>query len=647
MAVATESSANATAAEAAKTALMSDRRLLFPAFDPSWVLHHDSELLIVDKPAGVPTQAADPEHRDDLPFRLEQWLATHARDPYVGIHQRLDAATSGVVFYTRSRDANRPMAHQMEGRTVTKVYVAAVFMDEWLRGPTTLRDALIRDGERSRVVHGSFDGGESFVGSRPSAPRSAHRSRDKRGPRGSHRRDPKSRMAVSHVRLLEQRGTRALVEVRIETGRTHQIRAQLSYRGVAIAGDALYGGPPAPRLMLHASRLGFDHPATGERLDIQAPTPAIFERWLEGEDWVSLRDPAALREALQRAMQSRWGLGRAALSSAPTTAFRLLNGRGDGVPGLRVDVYGSHLVAHLYGENAVEAQAQILDALDSLGWAGIYVKQHPKQKNRLGADEQRALAPTEPLRGSAAVEPLVIYEDGVAYATALGDGLSTGIFLDQRDARQRIRRSTSGKRVLNLFAYAGAFGVAAAVGGARKVVDVDVSRPALARASQSQALNEVSTERRQEDAFEFLARAAARSERFDLVIADPPSYSTSSKRRWTSGKDWVELAAGCFAVLAPQGVLYASSNDGRMTLAALRRHIHEGARRAGVSIAQMKELPTPRDFPAAKLHRLWIQEGPQRLQKGQRKQPVKGPRHPAAVRRKRSGKGPWKKKRRS
>lgn len=554
------------------------RRELFPALGAIRIVHEDEHLLAVAKPAGVSCQSADPKRPDDLPHRLKEHLRDRGEGDYLGIHQRLDQATSGLVLYTRTKEANPGLARQMEGRTVRKRYLAAVRGDvSAFEGEgATLSDWLGRDGPVSVVL--------------PEKTRKAKR-------------------AISHVRVLEKRGDRALLELRIETGRTHQIRAQLAYRGLPVAGDRAYGEVRAPRLMLHAAMLGLTHPVSGDALELSVPTPASFGRWLEGEDAVPVDSLEALRVALVRARESRWGLGRAALAPDPTTAFRLLNRGGDGVPGLAVDVYGEHLLAHLYGDRAVAAEETIVAALAELGFAGVYVKKHPKQKNTLTPEQRAALAPTGPVWGAPAPEELAVHEHGVAYSTALGDGLSTGLFLDQRDARLRLREAARGRRVLNLFCYAGAFGVAAAVGEAAKVVQVDVSRPALERAARSEALNGVRTERIRQDVFAYLGGAAKRGERFDIVVVDPPSYSTTGKSRWTSGADWVGLAEACFRVCTKRGTLVVSSNDGRLTQAALRRHVHEGARKAGVGITQMKDLPEPPDFPGAQLHRLWIRLG--------------------------------------
>lgn len=532
---------------------------LWPDFDPARVLYEDADLLAVDKPEGVPSQAADPAHPDDLPHRLRRFLA--ARDggrPYLGIHQRLDQDTSGVVLYAKAKRANASLARQMEGRTVDKRYVALV--EGWKGSDRRLEHRLARgrDGRSRPVGRG-----------------------DRRGKR-----------AVTHARLLRRRGHRALLELRIETGRTHQIRVQLAAVGAPVAGDRIYGGARAPRLMLHARALSLDHPITGEALTVEAPLPAGFEAWLEGRD----APLEALPDRLRRAAERRWGLAH----RAGLTAFRLVNEAGDGLDGLAVDVYGAWLVAQVYSP-AVEARLdEVLDALFDLGFSGVYLKRRPKQANVIVDGRDEVLSPSTPLRGAPAPEPLTVLEHGLPYRVRLGEGLSTGIFLDQRDNRARVRELAEGARVLNLFSYTCAFTVAAAAGGARETLSVDASARLLdwGRDNLEHAgLAEPRHRFLQADVFEALERLGREKARFDLVLVDPPTYSTTKASRWTSRADWVGLAAACLRLLAPGGRMLACSNDRRMRQNELRRHLHEAARRVRVRPRQMKDLPCPGDFP--------------------------------------------------
>ena len=544
----------------------------------------DGAVIVVDKPAGVPSQASTEGANDDLVARVRELLA--ARDHvgeasvYLGVHQRLDRATSGVLAYARKKEANRSLAAQFEGRTVDKRYVAAVA--GWKQGQarTTLRHRLA-PGEEGRVVVA--------------------------GPR-----DARGQPAVTHVERLAHHGDRALLELRLETGRTHQARAQLAAAGAPIAGDRLYAEGraehAAPRLMLHASSLSFEHPISGARVVARAQTPRAFERWIERGDASPLAsglDREALADAIDLACEERFALGRAGLRDREdpgcTTAFRMINEGGDGVPGLAVDVYGDHLVAHLYDDDAIACREPLLDALDALGFDGVYLKVRPKQANTLSDTRTEELAPRTPVRGRSADEELEIVEHGLRYLARLGDGLSTGIFLDQRENRRRIRELSSGKRVLNLFSYTCPFTIAAAAGGAVRTVSVDASKGALERGARGLAHAGLQGDHHElvvEDVFAFLDRARRKSERFDLVLLDPPSYSSVGASRYSTQGGYRPLAAKAMALVAPGGFLLACSNHRQTVRAKLRRLLHEAARDAGREVVQMKDLPSPIDFPA-------------------------------------------------
>lgn len=535
---------------------MVDRRALFPDLDPARIVHESDALIFVDKPAGVPSQAARPEDDDDLPARLRRFLTERDGEAYLGSHQRLDRATSGVMLYTKKRETNKSVAEQLEGRAAVKTYVAAV--KGYRGGDRTLRHRLgpLEDG-RVNVVP----------------------ARDKRG-----------QDAETLVRVRSRNGERALLELQLVTGRTHQARAQLAAEGVPIAGDRVYGDVPGARLMLHAESLAL------REATARAPIPRELLRWMEHGDRSPLEpfDRDAVDDALSRAREDRYALGR----SAHTTAFRLLNEGGDGLPGVSIDVYGDHLVVSLYDEAAVAAREPILDAIHALGFAGIYLKLRPKQANVLVDARNETIAPSRAVRGVDAPDEFLILENGLPYPVRLGDGLSTGVFLDQRDNRRRVRELASGKRVLNLFAYTCPFTVAAAAGGASRTLSVDAARPAIERGERAVAPYSGDHVFVVDDVFVWLERNKKR-ERFDVVILDPPSYSTVGKQRFsTAAGDYRPLAALSMSVVANNGYLLACSNHRQTVQAKLRRLLHEAARMANRRVVQMKDLPAPPDFPA-------------------------------------------------
>jgi 23S rRNA (cytosine1962-C5)-methyltransferase len=557
-----------------------DRTRAWPDVREAWILFEDDDLLVIDKPPGVPSQAADPERPDDVVARLKSHFEARGESAYLGVHQRLDRDTSGVLVFARRREANAALAAQFEGRKVEKTYLACVTGWPAGRKGATLRDVLAPDGAGGvRVVRG-------------------HPGRGKE--------------AVTRVEVAGRSGQRAMLRLSLETGRTHQARVQLAHAGAPIAGDAEYGGAGAPRLMLHASALRLLHPRTGAPMRFEAPVPADFGAWLAQGDLGEriYDDPDALGRALERALERRWALGRATAGPRATTAFRLVNEDGDALPKLAVDVYGDWAVVQLHaGEGPWEDRARreaLLDRVHALGFDGVYLKVRPKQASVLVDPRRDDVAPRAPVRGTPAPEELRILEEGMALWVRLGDGLSTGLFLDQRANRRRVRALASGKSVANLFAYTCAFSVAAALGGATRTVSVDASVAALDRGQSNLAgaLAYAGAAGGDHtfvavDAFAWLASAVKRRERFDVVVLDPPSYSTTKHGRFVADSDYGDLAAAALAVLAPAGRLLACTNHRRISPAKLRRVLFDAAREAGRDAAQVKDLSEDADFTVA------------------------------------------------
>jgi len=541
---------------------------LWTRWSASWVLYQDDDLLVVDKPIDMPTHGARPDDPDDVVSRLSAWLEEREEQPYLGTHQRLDRDTSGVLLFSRRRESNAALAAQFEGRTVQKTYVAVVSGCPRLPKDGVLRHEL------------SQERGGVSVARRPNRQR-------RKG----------AATAITKCRILTSSKGLSTVLLTPRTGRTHQLRAQLAAVGSPIVGDRLYGGAPASRLMLHATSLALLHPLTGEKVQFDSPAPKVFsgESASAGPGAIQ-RTERAIETAMREAARRRYTLAH----DEQTTAFRLVHGEADGLPGVTVDLYGEYLVVGLSSDEAQALCEPILDAAASLGARGVYVKRRPKHASRIDQAKKLELAPPTPVRGEPAPESMTILENGLPFEVHLGDGLSTGIFLDQRDNRARLRELSKGARLLNLFSYTGAFTVAAVAGHARASVTIDASKGANAWARRNldavgaaPELHRIVTA----DALVWLRAREQSSDRFDLCALDPPSFASTKGSTFSVEADYRRMTVSVMRLLTSGGRLLSCTNHSRWTQAKLRRHLHEASREAGRSVAQMKDLPLPRDFP--------------------------------------------------
>ncbi|MBL8092789.1 MAG: class I SAM-dependent rRNA methyltransferase [Anaerolineales bacterium] len=294
---------------------------------------------------------------------------------------------------------------------------------------------------------------------------------------------------------------------------------------------------------------------------------------------------------------------RAPLADAGTTAYRLLHRDADGTPGLTLDRFGACLVANLYDGLAPEP-ALLEAARAKIGAEAVYVKRRPAQASRLTAEARAALAPATPAVGQA-VDETVVAENGIAYEIRPGTGLSVGLFLDMRDVRAAVRALAPGRRVLNCFAYTCAFGVAAALGGATEVVNVDVSQSVLAWGRRNYALNGLATRAEDfifGDVFDWLSRFGRKHRAFDLVIVDPPPFATTKTSRFSITRDLGRLTALAATCLGPGGQLLMCANAAELPQAAFERAVLSDLTGARPRIERRwhepnLDFPRPRELP--------------------------------------------------
>ncbi|GHD74035.1 class I SAM-dependent methyltransferase [Vogesella fluminis] len=199
-------------------------------------------------------------------------------------------------------------------------------------------------------------------------------------------------------------------------------------------------------------------------------------------------------------------------------------------------------------------------------------------------------------------EDFVVAEQGQRFWVNLDAYLDTGLFLDHRNTRKRVRDEAAGKRFLNLFAYTGSFTVYAAAGGAVSSETVDLSNTYQAWSRRNFELNGLDLARHQlirDDVFQYLEDAAFAGKQFDLIVMDPPSFSNSKKMmdELDVQRDQVKLVDGAMRLLAPDGVLYFSNN--------LRSFTLDDRLVADYAVQDISAQSVPEDFRNKKIHQCW------------------------------------------
>ena len=237
-----------------------------------------------------------------------------------------------------------------------------------------------------------------------------------------------------------------------------------------------------------------------------------------------------------------------------TTAFRLVNGEGDGLPGLILDIYGDTAVMQVDGE----APASFWNQEGIAHWVAhnlniqhVYLK--PRRKEQI---KGRALY------GEIPEEEFVIQENGALYAIDVINGQKTGFFLDQRENRLRIRSLVKNKNVLNVFGYTGGFSINAGLGGASHVTTVDLSPQAIEASHRNWALNDLSQDKHEgivADAFDFFEQARAADKKWDVTIVDPPSFAPSKETVKRAIDSYTRLFTAALRITLPGGLFCPAS----------------------------------------------------------------------------------------
>lgn len=304
-------------------------------------------------------------------------------------------------------------------------------------------------------------------------------------------------------------------------------------------------------------------------------------------------DVAWLRERVWEAWETRgW------LRLGPTNAFRWIFGESDGLPGIVVDRYGDYAVVQTYAESLAVLLPLLAPALRACdpSLRGVLLR-------HASDGDGSTFAGARVLLGEHPPADLVVQEHGLFFHADVVAGQKTGLFLDQRENRHLIETVASGARVLNCFAYTGGFSLYALRGGADHVTSADSGHGLAAATEANIRLNPQLESARHtfmtSDCFTLLEAYGKQSQRFDLLILDPPSFARTKAQASAAQRAYVRINSLALGCIEPGGLLATASCTSQIGPEPFRALLAEAATRAKRRLLIVHEAGQPADHPVA------------------------------------------------
>ena len=341
--------------------------------------------------------------------------------------------------------------------------------------------------------------------------------------------------------------------------------------------------------------------AEGEWLATGSYSPASQ---IPARVWTFDREEKVTPEFVAERLEQAMALRRPLAESDEITAYRLVYSESDGLPGVIVDRYADFLVCQFLTAGAESWKHRVVAMLRRLvPCRGIY--------ERSDADV-RGLEGLEPtvgvLAGDEPPDLVEIREGPARFWVDLKHGQKTGFYLDQRDNRMLLAECAEGAHVLNAFAYTGAFGVWALLGGASRVVNLDSSRSALQLAEKNASLNgfgEPQVSSQEDDVFRALRKFRDARISFDVIVLDPPKFAHAQSHLVRACRGYKDINLLALKLLRPGGTLFTVSCSGIVTPDLVQKIVAGAAldsgRRAQIVqwLSQSLDHPVALNFPEA------------------------------------------------
>ncbi|WP_045620076.1 class I SAM-dependent methyltransferase [Vibrio vulnificus] len=280
------------------------------------------------------------------------------------------------------------------------------------------------------------------------------------------------------------------------------------------------------------------------------------------------------------------------------TGYRLIAAESDGMPGVTIDRYQNFFVCQLLSAGAEHQKQNIVDALiEVFPDCNVYERSDVSVRKKEGLQETTGV-----LHGEMPPKSVVIEENGVKISVDIVGGHKTGFYLDQRDSRQQAMKYVKDKEVLNCFSYTGGFGLYALKGGAKRVINADVSQPALDTAKFNAELNEFDISKKRAvflnaDVFKLLREYRDQGTKFDVVIMDPPKFAESKAQLNGACRGYKDINMLAMQILKPGGTLLTYSCSGLMDQVLFQKIIADAAVDAGRSVKFVERFEQAADHP--------------------------------------------------
>lgn len=447
-------------------------------------------------------------HRSDESSTGLIELFEHQLQQKLWVVHRLDKSTSGALIFAKSDKAAAQLSEDFKSHRIQKSYF-------FVTDKHSASDHFVLKSKIEKLASNVYDSDQNSS-------------------------DPN---AETEFRRMKRSAFFELWQAFPKTGKPHQIRLHAQHLGLSILGDQKYGGTKAHRIFLHSHSLKL---ASG--LTLLSPIPRIFERL------GILRDPqltAAYCEVDQRFRLYRH-------LQQPEACLRLSHS--DELP-FTLDSFGSHAYAYWYQNRSLKKKdIERFQALSDFLGKPLWVREMYNRGDQPNQSPLHAInSPKELWTAS---------ENGLKFEFRSEQGLSPGLFLDQRENRALVAKIAPDKSVLNLFAYTCGFSVAAAKAGAKEVVSVDLSKNFLEWGKRNFSLNDLDPSRYEfyaADTEFFLERTLIKKRKFDLIVLDPPSFGRNGKSVFKIEKDLPRLLHSCQKLLHPNGQILVSCNYERWT----------------------------------------------------------------------------------